>query len=351
MVECGRTCLLSIVDLRSDTVTRPSAEMMAAMASAPLGDDVLGDEPTVQELEVESAQIMGMDAALFVPSGTMANQIALACHCDRGDAVIMDEEAHILYYEVGAPGIIAGVVTRTVPSENGVMPPELVARALMTRSLHTPGTSLICVENTHNRSGGQVIPLATQEAYAQIAKQHGAKLHLDGARVFNAAAWLGVDVQEVVKPYDSVSFCLSKGLGSPVGSLLCGKSDFIEKARIWRKRLGGGMRQSGLLAACGLVSLRQERHRIGEDHKRARRLAEGLEGVPGTRVDLDHQCTNFVMVETERPASEWLNALKERGVLAMPPAPNRIRLVLHRDVDDAGVDQAIKAFGDVASAF
>jgi threonine aldolase len=338
-----------IVDLRSDTVTRPTPEMYAAMQSAPLGDDVLGDEPTVAKLEALAAEMTGKEAAVFVPSGTMGNQMAMATHCDRGDAVLVEEEAHMVYYEVGGPGILANVVTWTLPSDKGVMDPQVVESHVLKRNIHTPGTTLLCLENTHNRGGGTIIPLATMAAYRDIADRHGMKVHLDGARVFNAAVGLGVDVKEITKHVDSVNFCLSKGLRSPVGSVLCGNAEFIESARIWRKRLGGGMRQAGVLAACGIVSLTQMVDRLAEDHRRARAIASALSDGPGLSVDWDRVQTNMVLVSTDAPAAEWVDRLKAKDVWCFPVAPNRLRLVLHADVDDSGIDQAIGAFRTLAS--
>lgn len=333
-----------VVDLRSDTVTRPTPEMYEAMLKAPLGDDVLGDDPTVHELESLAASTMGKEAALFVPSGSMGNQVALATHCRPGDAAIFEEEAHMVYYEAGAPGAIAGVVTRLVPSHRGVMDPKDVEKRIMRRSVHTPGTVLLCLENTHNRAGGTVIPLETMGEYRALADDAGMKIHLDGARVFNAAVALDAPVDEVVRHADTVNFCLSKALGSPVGSVLCGPSDFIERARYVRKRLGGGMRQAGILAACGIVSLTQIVHKLPEDHRRARALAQALQSVPGASVDLSLVATNFVMVDTTLPAADWIPLLRDEGVLAMAPSAHRIRLVLHHQIEDEGVAAAAEAF-------
>jgi len=322
--------------------------MYRAMAEAPLGDDVLGDEPTVAELERLSAEMSGMEAAVFVPSGTMGNQIAIAAHTQPGDAIIIEEEAHVLYYEVGAPAVLNGVMTRTVPSHHGFMDPKDVERAVMKRSLHTPGTAVICLENTHNRAGGTVMPPELMGAYRDIADRHGLKVHMDGARIFNASVAEGRPVREVIDGCDSVSFCLSKGLASPVGSVLVGSHDLIEKARVWRKRLGGGMRQSGILAACGIVSLNQMVDRLADDHARAKKLASALDGMPGLSVDHATVQTNMVLIETKGLSEPWLEALKEAGVWALPPAPNRIRCVFHKDVDDAGLDRAIEAFAKVS---
>lgn len=338
-----------MIDLRSDTVTRPSPAMMEAMARAPLGDDVLGDDPTVIELEEEAAQLLGHEAALFCPSGTMTNQIALAVHCERGDAALFDEEAHMLYYEVGAPAVIGQVLCRSIPSTDGIMAPADIERRLMQFSLHTPATTLLCVENTHNRAGGAVIPMDTLHEYRALCDRYQMRMHLDGARMFNACVALGIAPSAMAGLFDSVSICLSKGLGAPVGSLLVGQSDFIQIARRWRKRLGGGMRQSGLLAACGLVALRDQRDDLAGDHVRARALAHGIAELPGVMVDLAKQSTNFVMVDTVRPAPEWAEELKERGVACLPFGPHRLRLVVHRDLGDADIEVAIEAFRNIAS--
>lgn len=339
-----------IVDLRSDTVTRPTPEMYEAMRNAPLGDDVLGDDPTVLELERLAAEATGKEAALFVPSGTMGNQIALACHTQPGDAILIEEEAHMIYYECGAPAVLAGVVTWTLSSHHGVMDPANIEAHVLKRSLHTPGTVLLCVENTHNRGGGTVVPLATMAAYREICDRHHVGFHLDGARVFHAATALGVPVEQITRHVGSVSFCLSKGLGSPVGSVLCGTGDFIEKARQWRKRLGGGMRQAGLLAACGIVSLTKMAGRLEEDHRRARALASAIDGLPGFTIDWDTVQTNMILLNTERAAEEWIGRLEERNVWALTTGPNQLRLVLHYDIDDAKLARAIEAIQSCAAA-
>lgn len=337
-----------LVDLRSDTVTRPSSEMWEAMQSAALGDDVLGDDPTVNELEQLAARTVGKEAAVFVPSGTMGNQMALASWCKPGDAILIEEEAHVLYYEVGGPALIAGVVSWTLPSSRGIMDPATVEKRVLKANIHTPGTTLLCLENTHNRAGGTTIPLDTMRGYREVTDRHGMRVHLDGARVFNAAVAQGVPVAEITQHVDSVNFCLSKGLRAPIGSVLCGPADFIDRARIWRKRLGGGMRQAGLLAACGIVSLTKMVDRLAEDHARAKRMAKALQGLPGLSVDADDVETNMVMVETELPAEEIVAALQERGVLCFPTAAHRVRLVFHADIDDTKTDRAIEAFHALA---
>ncbi len=338
-----------IIDLRSDTVTRPSAGMYEAMQTAFLGDDVLEDDPSVIELERLSAQVTRKEAAMFVPSGTMGNQIAVATHTKPGDAMIIEQEAHILYYEVGAPAVLNGVVSWTLPSHNGTMDPNDVEKRILKPNLHTPGTALVCLENTHNRAGGAITPIETMKAYRAIADKAGIKVHLDGARVFNAAVALGVPVGDITGQVDTVSFCLSKGLGAPVGSVLAGPAEFIERARIWRKRLGGGMRQAGLLAACGVYAVQHNVDRLADDHARAKKIAAGLAGLPGISVSADATETNIVLIETEKPAAEWQKILAENGLWCFPVAENRLRLVFHLDVDDAKTERAIEIFQKLAS--
>ena len=324
--------------------------MYEAMLQAKLGDDVLGDDPTVSELEALAANKVGKQAALFVPSGTMGNQIAVACHTERGEAILIEEEAHILFYEVGGPAILSGVVSWTIPSHNGVMDSAYIEPRVTKANLHTPGTTLLCLENTHNRAGGTIIPLETMKEYREMADRQGLKIHLDGARVFNAAVGLGVDVSQITQYVDTVNFCLSKGLRSPIGSVLCGSRDFIEGAKIWRKRLGGGMRQAGILAACGIVSLTKMVDRLAEDHVRAREVATSIQGLRGVKVDLSTVQTNIVVIETDKPSAEWITALGQEGVLCLPPAPKKVRLVFHGDIDDEKTQRTIHALQKVASA-
>ncbi|HRF60583.1 MAG TPA: GntG family PLP-dependent aldolase [Fimbriimonadaceae bacterium] len=331
------------VDLRSDTVTQPTEAMREAMARAPLGDDVLGDDPTVAQLERLAADRVGMEDAVFVPSGTMGNQIAIAVHARPGDAILVEDDAHVLWYEVGAPAALAGVVIRSVTSERGVMAPETITARALDRSLHTPGTRLLCVENTHNRAGGTITPSAHFAAYRRICDEREMRFHLDGARIFNAAVAAGEPVTAWTSHVDSVTFCLSKGLCAPVGSVLCGSAPFIDEARFWRKRLGGGMRQSGLLAACGIVALLSLVDRLAEDHDRARRLADALRVLPGLTVGSMPE-TNILMIDTDAPAATWVDVLASRSIRAIAFGPHRLRLVLHRDIDDTHVDRTIEAF-------
>lgn len=329
--------------MRSDTVTRPTEAMREAMSRAPLGDDVLGDDPTVAQLERLAAERVGKQAAVFVPSGTMGNQIAIAVHTRPGDAVLVEDESHVLWYEVGAPAAISGVITRSVKSERGVMDPPEVSARVLERTLHTPGTTLLCVENTHNRAGGSITPSSHFAAYRRIADETGMRLHLDGARIFNAAVASRAPVTAWTQHVDSITFCLSKGLCAPVGSVLCGSAAFIDEARFWRKRLGGGMRQSGLLAACGIVALLTLIDRLAEDHARTRRLAESLAEIRGLSVGSMPE-TNILMVDTEAPAATWVEALASRSVRVIAFGARRLRLVLHRDIDDAQVARTIDAF-------
>ena len=330
------------VDLRSDTVTKPTPEMYEAMRVAELGDDVLGHDPTVFELEGLAAKTVGKEAAIFVPSGTMGNQVALATHTSPGDSVLFDEDAHMLFYEGASPAVIAGVQPRTVPSIGGVMVADQIEKRAMVKSHHTPGTTLLCLENSHNRAGGSVATVENHRAYRAAADRLGIKIHLDGARVFNAATALGVDVKEITSQVDTVNFCLSKGLCSPVGSVLCGDEEFIERAKFWRKRLGGGLRQAGILAACGIVSLTTMVGRLSEDHRRTKALADALQGLPGMSVVPPQ--TNILMIDTERPAQDWAEALENLGVWAVPMGPNRLRAVFHNDIDDALLEEAIQVF-------
>lgn len=334
-----------IVDLRSDTVTKPTPAMYKAMAEAELGDNVLERDPTVEKLERLCAEMLGKEDALFVPSGTMGNQIALATHTKPGDSVLFEDQAHMVFYEGGAPAVFAGVVTRSVHAVDGVVPPEALEAGILQRSHHTPGTSLICLENTHNRHGGAVTPPAVMAEYRAVADRAGLPIHLDGARLWNAAVALGVSPGELVRGVDTVSVCLSKGLASPVGSVLCGPAGFIEEAAYWRKRMGGGMRQAGILAACGLVSLTEMVDRLAEDHLRAADLAAWCSGLPGFAA---LPCpTNIVILETLRAAAEVCAELEGLGVRVIPFGRHRVRAVFHKDVGDEGLAAAKEGFARV----
>jgi len=336
------------VDLRSDTVTKPTPEMYKAMAEAELGDDVLGDDPTVKALENLAAEKLGKEASVFVPSGTMGNQIGIRSWVKPGDAILVEAEAHIVYNESGGPGAISGVVTWTIPGNRGIMEPDEIRSRITVESIHTPGTKLLCLENTHNRAGGAVIPLELMRTYRSIADEHGLKIHLDGARIFNAAISLGVEASEIAQYADSVMFCLSKGLSCPIGSMLVGTKEYIETARIHRKRMGGGMRQAGILAACGIYALNHLVERLAEDHRRAKEFAKSLSGLPGISVAPEEVQTNIVMIKTNSPAQEWQMKLWEKGVWCLPSGKNRLRCVFHRNVDDHALHYAIEAFQKIA---
>jgi threonine aldolase len=328
------------VDLRSDTVTRPTPAMRHAMAAAVVGDDVLGDDPTVRALEDEAARRTGKEAALFVPSGCMANLIALMIWVRRGDEVLVGQDCHIVLHEVGSAAAVAGVQVQVVPGNGLLTPGDLEAR-IKRPTFHTPGTGLVCIENTHNMAGGAPYELAEVRAIGEACRRHGLPLHVDGARIFNAAAALGVDLRDLASPADSLSFCLSKGLGAPVGSVLCGTATFRKEAHRFRKMLGGGLRQAGVLAAAGLHALAHHVDRLAEDHALARRLAATLAGHPKIDLDPGSVRTNIVMARLHGVDAEDLVArCAARGVLFLPRDRQRIRLVTHLDVRAADVDRA-----------
>jgi threonine aldolase len=332
-------------DFRSDTVTRPTPEMRRAMADAPVGDDVLGDDPTILRLEAAFAKLMGKEAALFVPSGSMGNLIAITVHARPGEVVLMEEWGHSLNFEAGGASRFAGVMVRTLASEDGIFDPEVVGKWCFAGSMHTPRTALLVVENTHNFHGGRITPVARMKALREVTAAKNVRLHVDGARLWNACAASGTAPAEFAAQADSVSACLSKGLAAPVGSVLAGTKEFIAEGRRVRKTLGGGMRQAGILAAAGLVALEKMRDRLVEDHRRARRLAEGLARIPSFEIDPARVETNilFVRWKGEGPVQGVVERLKERGVLAMAPDPTRLRLLTHNDVDDQDVDRLLDA--------
>ncbi len=336
-----------MIDLRSDTVTRPTPEMYQAMAAAELGDNVLETDPTVGALEEMTASLTGHEAALFMPSGTMCNQAAIAVHTRPGDAILCEDQAHISWYEAGGPAVLAGVVVRGIPADDGILAPRHLAAHAWQRSHHTPGTSLVCIENTHNRHGGSVWPLEALAAISGECGVMGIPLHMDGARAWNAAAALGVDPVEITSLATTVSVCLSKGLGAPVGSVLCGPQGFIEEAAFWRKRLGGGMRQAGILAACGLVALGRI-DRLVEDHRRASELAACAAELPG--ISARPCATNIVILETEAPAARWQETLASLGVACLPFGPHLLRLVCHADIDEGAHQMAQHALRQAAES-
>jgi threonine aldolase len=337
-------------DFRSDTVTRPTENMRKAMAEAVVGDDVLGDDPTVQKLESLSADMVGKEAALFVPSGTMGNSISIKCWTNELEEVIVEERAHLYNMESTHMTFIARVTPRPLSSNRGAMDPEEVEQNIRTPSVHIPRTSLICVENTHNNWSGAVVPMENLKAIREIADRHDMKIHFDGARVFNASLASGIPVKEYAKIGDSLMFCLSKGLSAPVGSVLAGPKDFIGYARRVRKALGGGMRQVGILAAPGIVALTEMVDRLKEDHIRAKKLALAIQDLPGISVNPDHIETNIIIFGFNHPRisiPEFLEKLKERGILTLATTGGRIRFVTHKDIDDKDIEKAISAFREI----
>ena len=332
-----------MIDLRSDTVTRPTPAMRQAMAAAEVGDDVYGEDPTVNRLQETLAERAGFEAGLLMPTGTMSNSAALAAHTERGQEVLLPEGAHIYEYELGGLAVVSGLVPRPVAAPLGVPTPESI-RAAIRRSVHAAPPGLIVLENTHNHAGGTVVPLETCRAVGELAREEGLPLHLDGARAFNAAAALDVPIAELCEPFDSASLCLSKGLAAPVGTVLLGSKDFIGRAHRYRKILGGGMRQAGVLAAAGLVALETMADRLKEDHIRARRLAEGLTKLPGVTLDLSTVQTNMVYFgAADAPA--LAAAMKEAGVLCNALGPRTIRLVTHYEVSDEDIEEALRVVG------
>jgi len=340
-----------MIDLRSDTVTQPTPEMRRAMAEAEVGDDVYGEDPTVNKLESEAARLMGKEAGLFLPSGTMGNQVALLTHTNRGDEVLLDPEAHIIYYEVGSPAMFAGVQLRTVPGLLGEGAADALRNAFRGKDLHYPECTLVCLENTFNRGGGTIMVPEEMEKVYDTAHELGLKVHLDGARIFNAAVASGRDVRDFSRYCDSIMFSLSKGLSAPVGSMLAGSSEFISKARKYRKALGGGMRQVGFLAAAGLEALKLV-DRLEEDHKNARYLAESLNELPGLSVDLKKVQTNIVIVDitgTGKNSAEFVREAATRGVGCTGFGPHLVRFVAHKDVSRADIENVVKIVGNMLS--
>ncbi|KAF0812481.1 L-allo-threonine aldolase [Andreprevotia sp. IGB-42] len=328
------------IDIRSDTVTQPTPAMRSAMANAEVGDDVYGDDPTVPALEARAAELVGKDAALFVPTGTFGNQLALFTHCQHGDEVILGEETHIVWHEVGAAAVIAGVNLRPVPTLLGELAPaDITRRVRPAGDIHLPRTGLVCLENAH--SNGRALPLANMQACHAAAKAAGLPIHLDGARVFNAATALGVAASEIAACADTVMFCLSKGLAAPIGSILAGPADFIDAARKRRKLLGGGWRQAGMLAAAGLIALDDMRLRLADDHAHARQLAALLDGLPGITVRHDQLDINMVWfdVASHIDVPRLMAALQTAGIKANPPEDGVMRLVTHWQIDAAAVEK------------
>ena len=338
---------MHIIDLRSDTVTKPTPAMRQAMYDAEVGDDVLGDDPTVQRMEELAAARLNKEAGLFVASGTMGNLVCLLTHCGRGDEVILGDQAHTYVYEQGGSSALGGIHPRPLPNRpDGSIDLAVMEAAIRGADIHFPRTRLITLENTHNRCGGAVLPVATMQATGALARKHGLAFHLDGARLFNAAVALNVDVAELVAPCDSVTFCLSKGLGAPVGSVVVGSHAFIEEARRARKIVGGGMRQAGVIAAAGIVALTQMVERLADDHANARRFAEAITGVPGIAIDPASVQSNIVIFEVDHPTispQQLVDTLWQQGVWTFAIGGKRVRAVTNYHVSVDDIDNAAQA--------
>ncbi|GGG91380.1 threonine aldolase family protein [Silvibacterium dinghuense] len=343
MSSTAETLSTPVIDLRSDTVTKPTAAMRAAMADAEVGDDVYGEDPTVNRLEARAAELFGREAAIFVPTGSMGNQIAIKLHTQPGQEIICDARGHIVDWEMAMVSAFSGCHLRTVPGDRGVLQWEQIKAAIAPKLYYRAQTGLISLENSHNMAGGTVTPLEVYEEIWNGARDAGIPVHLDGARVFNAATALGINVATLTSGFQSVMFCLSKGLCAPVGSILVGSRRFIERARSVRKMLGGGMRQAGILAAAGLIALEEMPQRLHEDHANARLLAEGLAAIPGIEIDLTAVQTNIVIFRLRGVAdvAPVLAKLKQKGVLAGAAAADQIRFVTHHDISREACEHAL----------
>ena len=347
---------MAVIDLRSDTVTKPTDEMRRAMAEAEVGDDVFGEDPTVNRLQERSAEILGKEAGLLTTSGTMSNLIALLTYCHRGDEVIMGDQAHIFWNESAGAAALAGAQSRLVPNDDQgrISPADVEAAIRPKTNIHFPPTTLVCLENTHNRCSGMVLTPEDTKGVADVAHAAGAAVHLDGARIFNASVALEVPPAELVKDVDDVSFCLSKGLSCPVGSVIVGTQNFIDQARKWRKMIGGGMRQAGVIAAAGLVAMDTMIDRLADDHANAKKLAEGLANIDGLSVDPERIQTNIVIFEVDPAMStvqEFMAALDREGVKVSYPGEHTIRMVTHREIDSSEIDDALARISNVAKGF
>ena len=343
---------MDIIDLRSDTVTQPTPAMRQAMAQAEVGDDVYGEDPTINRLQELGASRMGKEAGLYVPSGTMGNLVAVLTHCGRGDEVILGNKAHTFLFEAGGISALGGVHSCQLPNQpDGTLALEDIRQAIRPDDVHDPITRLVALENTHNRCGGVALSAEYTRSAGELAHQYGLRLHLDGARIFNAAVVQGIPASELAAPADSVTFCLSKGLCAPVGSVLCGSREFIHQALRIRKQLGGGMRQAGVLAAAGIIALDTMVDRLADDHRRAKTLAKGLASISGITLDPGSPYTNmiFLCVAEASPVSpdRLVKLLAQRGIKIGHVGERRFRLVTHYWIDDAGVEEAIAAFRTV----
>jgi threonine aldolase len=344
------TALENVVDLRSDTVTRPTAEMRRAMAEAEVGDDVYGEDPTVNRLEKCAAEIFGKEAALFVPTGCMGNLIAIKVWTHHGDEVICDEKSHVNLYELASMSAIAGCMPRVARGEEGILSWKQIEAVIRPKIYYDSQTALVCIENTHNMAGGTLHPTASVNEICEQAHEAKLKVHMDGARIFNAAAALGETVAQMTKKVDSVMFCLSKGLAAPVGSMIVGSGAFIEKARIYRKMFGGGMRQAGVIAAAGLIALEESPGRLHVDHENAQVLAKGVAAMRGLKIDPARVRSNIVIFDCEgtgKNAVELCDLLREKDIWALDTEKYSVRFVTHCDVDRAGCERALAVLGEI----
>lgn len=340
---------LKVIDLRSDTVTLPTKEMMDAIARAELGDDVTGNDPTVNALQEKAARLFGKEASLLVSSGTQGNLVSVMAHCQPGDEIILESEAHMYFYEVGNIAAVCGVMPRLIKGDHGIFTGQQVHEAARGEDLHFPESRLVEIENTHNRAGGTCWTPAQVADVAKAAHDLGMKVHIDGARIFNACIALDVDVKAYARNVDSIQFCLSKGLSCPVGSMVVGSADFIETCRKKRKMIGGGMRQAGIIAAPGIVALDTMISRLKEDHDNAKRLATALSAIDGIKIDMSTVQTNIVVMEvsgTGKTDAEFITEAKRNGLLLSDFGPNLVRLVTHRGITTEDVDAAVSIIED-----
>jgi threonine aldolase len=344
---------MHVIDLRSDTVTKPSPAMRKAMAEAEVGDDVYLEDPTINRLQDRAAEIFGREAGLFVPSGSMGNLASIMAQTSRGQEVICEAAGHIYNYEMASMAALGGVLPRVLQTDDGILSWKQIAGAIREKAYYRPQTGLVALENTHNMAGGTVYPTAVVDEICESAHHAGLKVHMDGARIFNAATYLKQSVAEITRNCDSVQFCLSKGLGAPVGSMIVGSRELIESCRVIRKLLGGGMRQAGVLAAPGLIALEEGPNHIPVDHENAQLLARGLAGIRGIEIDPAKVQTNIVIFGVNgsgRNSAEWVKRLNERGVLTGAVDATRIRIVTHRDVSRGDCEQALRVISEVAGA-
>lgn len=335
---------MNYIDLRSDTVTKPSPEMRAAMAAADVGDDVFGEDPTINELQQKCAELTGKQAALFTPSGVMANQLAIKSQTNPSDEIILESDSHILNYETSGPSFISGVQILSLKGQKGILDADEIERYIRPDAYYFPRTALICLENTHNRAGGTIYPIDEIKKISELAKIKKIRVHLDGARIFNASVETGISVKEYASCADSISFCFSKGLGAPVGSVLCGDFETIAKARKYRKILGGGMRQAGILAAAALYALENNVDRLKEDHRKARYFADEVSKLPGIEIDLSTVQTNMVIFKVDQPLEEFKGKLKQNNVLVTDGSIGTLRAVFHLDVSSDETKEAAEVF-------